>query len=134
MTPSPSLRRSPTSTHMLGRAWFCATRTLTTLPMRGHSSTRPQQRRCGCALQFRGMTARLRIETSAKEEIMPVDIDEALAALRRDGYFVTRVPVGGEESTRFVLEVGRSLGEIYVPKDCDPAEPVIRTTPTRARR
>jgi TfdA family taurine catabolism dioxygenase TauD len=65
---------------------------------------------------------------------MPVDIDEALAALRRDGYFVTRAPVRGEEAGRFVLEVGRSLGEIYVPKDCDPAEPVIRTAPTRARR
>ncbi|MFY9822457.1 MAG: TauD/TfdA family dioxygenase [Thermoanaerobaculia bacterium] len=65
---------------------------------------------------------------------MRVETDEVLASLRRDGYFVARVPVGVEEAVRFVLEVGRSLGEIFVPKDCDPAEPVIRTVPTRARR
>jgi Taurine catabolism dioxygenase TauD, TfdA family len=63
-----------------------------------------------------------------------VDTDDVVAGLRRDGYFVARVPVGGEEAVRFVLDVGRSLGELFVPKDCDPAEPVIRTAPTRARR
>lgn len=35
---------------------------------------------------------------------------------------------------QLVVDVGRSLGELYVPKDCDPTEPVIRTLPTRARR
>lgn len=65
---------------------------------------------------------------------MHVEITDVLSGLRRDGYFVLQVPVAGSESVRFLVDVGRSLGELFVPQDCDPAEPVIRTSPTRARR
>jgi hypothetical protein len=63
-----------------------------------------------------------------------VSTDDILAQLRCNGYYVARTPVSGGEAVRFVLDVGRSLGELYLPKDCDPSEPVIRTVPTRARR
>ena len=65
---------------------------------------------------------------------MHVPIDDVLACLRQEGYYVGHVPVDGEEAVGFVLDVGRSLGELFVPRGCDPAAPVIRTTPTRARR
>ena len=65
---------------------------------------------------------------------MRVAIDDVLAGLRRDGYYVARAPVDREESVGFVLETARRLGEVYVPTDCDPAEPVIRTAPARTRR
>lgn len=61
-------------------------------------------------------------------------IDDILTDLRRGGYYASRVPVAREEAIAFVLDVARSLGELYVPKDCDPAEPIIRTAPARARR
>jgi Taurine catabolism dioxygenase TauD, TfdA family len=57
-----------------------------------------------------------------------------LTGLSRDGYYLTSVAVSGDGAARFVLELGRSLGELYVPRDCDPREPVIRTAPNRARR
>lgn len=65
---------------------------------------------------------------------MKIATDDVIAKLRSDGYYVGRVqqPVG--DGSRFVLDMARSLGELYVPKDCDPAEPVIRTAPTRSRR
>ena len=65
---------------------------------------------------------------------MRVETNEILEGLCREGYFVARIAVGGEESVRFLLGVGRSLGELFVPVGCDPVEPVIRTSPTRARR
>jgi hypothetical protein len=65
---------------------------------------------------------------------MKIATDEVVAKLRSDGYYVERVqqPVG--DGQRFVLDMARSLGELYVPKDCDPSEPVICTAPTRSRR
>ena len=65
---------------------------------------------------------------------MKIATDDVIAKLRSDGYYVGRVqqPVG--DSSRFVLDMARSLGELYVPQDCDPAEPVIRTAPTRSHR
>lgn len=64
---------------------------------------------------------------------MRIRTDDVLAGLRRNGYYTTSGPVGDEAAMRFVLDIGRSLGELYVPKDCDPVEPVIRTAPTWAR-
>jgi hypothetical protein len=66
--------------------------------------------------------------------IVSVVIEDVLSDLRRSGYYLSRVPVGREQAVKFVLELARSLGEVYVPTDCDPAEPVIRTAPARARR
>jgi hypothetical protein len=59
---------------------------------------------------------------------------EIRSSLGNTGYFVTRVPVPIEEAIPLVLGVGRSLGDLYLPPDCDPGEPVLRTAPTRARR
>lgn len=64
---------------------------------------------------------------------MHVPIEEVQARLRQDGYYVTRVPASGETAVQVVLDIARSLGELFVPMDCDPDEPVIRTTPTRSR-
>ncbi len=61
-------------------------------------------------------------------------IDQMETNLHHDGYSVGRVPLGGEEAVRFVLDVARSLGVLFVPKGCGPDEPVIRTSPTRTRR
>jgi hypothetical protein len=58
--------------------------------------------------------------------------DNLLKHLRHDGYYIERRPLCGE-SIEFVLDVGRSLGELYVPSDCDPKTPVIRTSPARSR-
>jgi hypothetical protein len=63
-----------------------------------------------------------------------VPIEDVLAHLRRSGYYVARVRVGREEAVRFVLDLACELGELYVPKDCDPVEPIIRTAPVRSRR
>jgi hypothetical protein len=62
-----------------------------------------------------------------------VETDEVLVSLHRDGYYVRRVPISSE-AVPLVLDAARSLGELFVPKGCDPEEPVIRTAPTRARR
>lgn len=62
---------------------------------------------------------------------MPLAVHEVSAALSRDGYYVTWVPVPIEEQIPFVLRTARSLGDLYVPPDCDPEEPVIRTAPTQ---
>jgi hypothetical protein len=66
--------------------------------------------------------------------LVRITIDDLLERLRRDGYYVSQLAVRAEEAVQFVLDVGQSLGELYVPKDCEPSEPVIRTAPTRTRR
>jgi hypothetical protein len=65
---------------------------------------------------------------------MKIAIDEVVAKLRTDGYYVGRVQPAVDDGSKFVLNVARSLGELYVPKDCDPSDPVIHTAPTRSRR
>jgi hypothetical protein len=65
---------------------------------------------------------------------MDINIDEVVAKLRTDGYYVGRVQPTARAGSKFVLDVARSLGELYVPKDCDPSDPVIHTAPTRSRR
>ncbi|MGA8810017.1 MAG: TauD/TfdA family dioxygenase [Thermoanaerobaculia bacterium] len=57
----------------------------------------------------------------------------ASAAVGRDGYYVARDGPHGESADEFVLDLARSLGDLYVPPDCDPAAPLIRTQPTRKR-
>lgn len=59
------------------------------------------------------------------------DVSTVGAALRRDGYYVAHVAPQRENAVEFVLGLARSLGELYVPVDCDPAAPLIRTAPTR---
>lgn len=59
---------------------------------------------------------------------------EWLARLGRDGYTVSHLAATGAEAVRAVLETARALGEVYVPPDCDPEEPALRTEPTRSRR
>jgi hypothetical protein len=39
-----------------------------------------------------------------------------------------------DDGSKFVLDLARSLGELSIPQDCDPSEPVIRTAPIRSRR
>jgi hypothetical protein len=63
-----------------------------------------------------------------------VATDDVLSQLRRNGYYITRVMVDDAEAVQFVLGIAHALGELYVPKGCDPAEPVIRTASSRARR
>ena len=53
-----------------------------------------------------------------------------LEALSRDGYYRSRVSPTPEDAVRFIVELARSLGELFVPEGCDPDEPVIRTVPT----
>lgn len=62
-----------------------------------------------------------------------VDVKEILAALHRDGYGVAHYPRPRESADRLILDVARSLGDLYVPIDCDPSAPLIRTAPTRKR-
>ncbi|HEX2093040.1 MAG TPA: hypothetical protein VHG28_11585 [Longimicrobiaceae bacterium] len=64
---------------------------------------------------------------------MRVPIDKVLTRLHQVGYYVAHVPAEGEDPVQVVLEISRSLGELFVPMDCDPAEPVIRTAPVRSR-
>lgn len=64
---------------------------------------------------------------------MRVLIDEVLTDLKQVGYYVAHVPTDGEEPVQVVLDVARSLGDLFVPGGCDPAEPVIRTAPARTR-
>ena len=56
---------------------------------------------------------------------------EVLEALGRDGYYRSRVGTAPEDPVRFIVELARSLGELFVPKGCDSVTPVIRTLPTR---
>jgi hypothetical protein len=64
---------------------------------------------------------------------MPIAVKDVLECLDRDGYCVAREQVR-ETPAQFVLGLGCSLGELYVPSDCDPMAPVIRTSPARSRR
>lgn len=73
-------------------------------------------------------------ETIALRDTVRLAISNILGHLRSDGYHIAYVPVVGKNAARFVLDVGRSLGELYLPQECDPAEPIIRTVPTRAHR
>jgi len=59
---------------------------------------------------------------------------EALAELSRDGYCVIRRRSGRGTPDVYLLEFAQKLGDLYVPPDCDPASPLIRTAPRRARR
>lgn len=63
-----------------------------------------------------------------------VGLDDIRAALRRDGYYVGHLSPQGARADDFILGLARALGELYVPVDCDPAAPVIRTAPTSSRR
>src|SRR5205085_8251468 len=62
-----------------------------------------------------------------------LDVDEIDATLRRDGYYVAHGPSRGESAAHFIVSLARSLGELYIPIDCDPAAPLIRTAPTSSR-
>lgn len=64
---------------------------------------------------------------------MRVAIDDVIAHLRDDGYYVAHHLPKGRRAAKFVLDIGSSLGELYLPKDCDPSQPVIRTAPARNR-
>jgi hypothetical protein len=65
---------------------------------------------------------------------MHVPLDDVQARLRQEGYYVARMPAGGGDAVQLLVEVARSLGELFVPVDCDPDAPVIRTAPARRRR
>jgi hypothetical protein len=60
----------------------------------------------------------------------PIEINHGL---NRAGYYIAHVAPPGESAGEFVLGLARSLGDLYVPPDCDPAAPLIRTAPTRKR-
>jgi hypothetical protein len=74
------------------------------------------------------------MQVLAREGATPVPIDEVQARLRKEGYFVIHMPVGAKDPVQVVLDAARSLGELFVPVDCDPDAPVIRTAPARRRR
>jgi len=65
---------------------------------------------------------------------MHVPLDDVQARLRQEGYYVARLPAGEGDPVQVLVEIARSLGELFVPVDCDPAAPVIRTAPARRRR
>ncbi|HEX9985605.1 MAG TPA: TauD/TfdA family dioxygenase [Thermoanaerobaculia bacterium] len=73
------------------------------------------------------------VETTVGADIERVVVDVVGAAVERDGYYVSRIAPQGESADEFVLDLARSLGDLYVPPDCDPAAPLIRTEPTRKR-
>jgi hypothetical protein len=64
---------------------------------------------------------------------MPIAVKDVLERLDREGYYVAREQLG-EAPAQFILNLGRSLGELYVPSDCNPMEPVITTSPARSHR
>lgn len=76
----------------------------------------------------------MRANASAEGTTERVDVDAVDAAVNGDGYYVARVAPEGRSADDFVLGLARSLGDLYVPPDCDPAAPLIRTAPTRKRR
>jgi hypothetical protein len=80
------------------------------------------------------VTSTLLSDTGAGTEAVSVTTENVLTSLQRRGYHVARVPVDADEAAGFLLDIGRSLGELYVPKGCEPAEPLICTSPTRARQ
>jgi hypothetical protein len=72
--------------------------------------------------------------TDVEAGIVRVGPNEVIGGLQRDGYYVASAQAGDEGAVRLVLDIGCSLGELYIPKHCDPAEPIIRTAPKRSRR
>jgi len=64
---------------------------------------------------------------------MAIQVDDLRTHLDHDGYYVFREPLW-ESPVQSVLHLGRSLGELYVPSNCDPMEPVIKTSPARSHR
>ena len=60
-----------------------------------------------------------------------VPTGDVLEAVSRDGYYGSRVSPTPQDAVRFIVELARSLGELFVPEGCDPDEPVIRTVPTK---
>ena len=60
---------------------------------------------------------------------MFVPTRDVLEAVSRDGYYRSRVSPTPEKSVRFIVELARSLGELFVPEGCDSDEPVLRTVP-----
>jgi hypothetical protein len=64
---------------------------------------------------------------------MAIAIKDVREHLDQDGYYVTREQVW-EAPAQSMVRIGRSLGDLYVPSDCDPMEPVIKTSPARSYR
>lgn len=64
---------------------------------------------------------------------MAIEVDDLRTQLDQDGYYVSRQPLW-ESPVQSVLHLARSLGELYVPSNCDPMEPVIKTSPVRSHR
>jgi hypothetical protein len=58
------------------------------------------------------------------------DVAEALSL---DGYWVGDVPLARHDYGAAILSLAQALGELYVPEDCDPRAPIIRTRPTPCR-
>lgn len=73
------------------------------------------------------------VHPTVEAAIERVDIDAVHAALESDGYYVAHTAPQGQRAGGVVLDLARSLGELYVPIDCDPTAPLIRTAPTRKR-
>ena len=61
---------------------------------------------------------------------MFVPTRDVLEAVSRDGYYRSRVSADPADAVRFIVELARSLGELFVPEGCDPDEPILRTVPT----
>jgi hypothetical protein len=73
------------------------------------------------------------MHSAVETAIERVEIDDVRAALKRDGYYVAYCVPRHESADDFILRLARSLGELYVAIDCDPAAPLIRTAPTSKR-
>ena len=71
--------------------------------------------------------------TSRVDVVLEHIVIDVRAVLQTDGYYVAHVRAPVESADEFVLDLARSLGDLYVPPDCDPAAPLIRTAPTRKR-
>ena len=64
---------------------------------------------------------------------MAIAIEYILSRLNRSGYCVAH-NVAEDPPSRFILDAGRLLGELFVPEGCDPREPIICTSPARNLR
>jgi hypothetical protein len=74
-----------------------------------------------------------RVQAPPVDKISNVLTEAVVAGVQKDGYWVGYAPTGGDEVDAFLLTLARSLGDLYVPEDCNPAAPLIRTEPTRRR-
>src|SRR3954452_18936951 len=99
--------------------------------MRARCSTKQRRPRCALGLPYPSRMPN--VNCSVPATIDCVEIDNVRAALERDGYYVAHVAPRRESAADFLLDFARSLGELYVPVDCDPAAPLIRTAPTSKR-